>query len=395
MTCDDPKDDCSDELLEVVEVEDGPVLFLGEGNFSFSRCLVEKLLSRQPDLNLAHLTLSCYEQCGQLSLSGESRENDQNQNKEVKNSHEVTRKKENNRKCRGGPDRKRSFDVEASAAKVANMCWLTDRGCRVLEGVDGTGLEAEQRLNTTRFSLIVFLFPHVGGKMKIQLQRALLLGLLTSARELLARPTGRYLVSLCQGQGGTPLEGVAARHPADSWRLVETAHQAGYLLTRATPFPAHRYPAYCPTGYRGLARPFHLAGAVLYTLQPVEHRDLMQLPARGAGQGAGLPPSLYPPCYTHHLSAWLPVSRAGQGDQEVEAWLTGLAGEELDTCLYSCRLLSRYTSQQERESVTLECVFTDPQFPLGPAQAWRLLLLLGSRLQTRAGVTVRGDTLDL
>ena len=391
MTRDDSKDDCSDELLEVVEAEEGPVLFLGEGNFSFSRCLVEKLLTRQPGRDLAHLALSCYEQCGQLNTSGESRENIQNQ----KNCRGVSRKIENNNKGGGGPDRSRSFGIEASATKIANMSWLTERGCRVLEGVDGTGLEAEQRLNTTRFSLIVFLFPHVGGKMKIQLQRALLLGLLTSARELLARPAGRYMVALCRGQGGTPLEGVATRHPADSWRLVETAHQAGYILTRATPFPAHRYPAYCPTGYRGLARPFHLAGAVLHSLQPAEHRDLVQLPARGAGQGAGLPPSLYPPCYIHHLSAWLPMSRTGQSEQELEAWLAGLAGEELGSCLHSCRLLSRYTCQQERESVTLECVFTDPQFPLGPAQAWRLLLLLGGRLQARAGVTVRGDTLHL
>lgn len=56
-------------------------------------------------------------------------------------------------------------------------------------------------LKDRKFSHIVFNFPHVGGKMKIHLNRLLLQKFLKSATCVLGQG-GQVVVSLCAGQGG-------------------------------------------------------------------------------------------------------------------------------------------------------------------------------------------------
>ena len=72
------------------------------------------------------------------------------------------------------------------------------------------------------FSQIIFMFPHIGGKMKIHLNRRLLRDFGQSAVSLMGQSSSssesRVIVSLCGGQGGTPKDPVK-RAEADNWQV--------------------------------------------------------------------------------------------------------------------------------------------------------------------------------
>lgn len=69
-----------------------------------------------------------------------------------------------------------------------------------------------------------------------------------SAAEVI-RPGGVVCVTLCKGQGGTPMD-QPIRLWADSWQVVAMATYANLVLCKVEPFDAHTYSAYSATGYR-------------------------------------------------------------------------------------------------------------------------------------------------
>ena len=152
---------------------DNPALFLGEGNFSFSASVV-----RMKGWNdSSHIWASCFESDpSKLEL------NKKNQ--------------------------------EALTVKEDNKQFLESRGCRVLEGLDAERLEEDPRLSGMNFSKIIFMFPHVklnydeerinlclqvGGKMKIDKNRRLLLNIIKSSRKVVAED-GEIIITLCKGE---------------------------------------------------------------------------------------------------------------------------------------------------------------------------------------------------
>ena len=62
-------------------------------------------------------------------------------------------------------------------------------------------------------------------------------------------PSGSVCVTLCKGQGGTPMD-QPIRLWADSWQVVAMATYADLVLCKVEPFDAHLYSAYSATGYR-------------------------------------------------------------------------------------------------------------------------------------------------
>jgi hypothetical protein len=58
------------------------------------------------------------------------------------------------------------------------------------------------------------------------------------------------------GQGGTPFEKVE-RVAADTWKIVETAHEAGFVLRQVYHFPCHLFQQYYQVGYRDLQKGFN------------------------------------------------------------------------------------------------------------------------------------------
>lgn len=63
------------------------------------------------------------------------------------------------------------------------------------------------------------------------------------------KPGGKILVTLCRGQGGTPMD-QPLRNWSDSWQIVSLAAYAGLVLHHIQAFDPNDYPQYSCTGYR-------------------------------------------------------------------------------------------------------------------------------------------------
>lgn len=144
---------------------------------------------------------------------------------------------------------------------------LERMGVVVLHEVDATQLSQCTYLTERHpsFDVIVFNFPHTGGKSNVKRNRELLRGFFKSAAQFLNR-SGEVHVTLCQGQGGTSMD-CTKRGYDNSWKIVEMATFANLVLSRVEPFPKDLYPSYSPTGYRGLSKGFSLEGAIRHVFR--------------------------------------------------------------------------------------------------------------------------------
>ncbi|XP_033343400.1 mitochondrial ribosome-associated GTPase 2 isoform X2 [Bombus vosnesenskii] len=187
--------------------ENDCILLVGEGNFSFSVALFH--------LNLKiNITATCYE-----------------------------------------------ANVDQELGKK-NIEYLKSNGVCVLLGVDATNLKEHPILKTKLFNKIIFNFPHVGGKMRIEKNRELLRQFFISASEIL-KSNGQVLVTLCNGQGGTAIDNPPRRWD-DSWKIIEMAAHGNFVLTAIEPFVWSSFQSYIVTGYRSLDKQFHSAGALTH-----------------------------------------------------------------------------------------------------------------------------------
>ncbi|XP_014252460.1 uncharacterized protein LOC106668326 isoform X2 [Cimex lectularius] len=155
-------------------------------------------------------------------------------------------------------------DEESSAITAENKALLEKEGVRVLYGVDATKLSQNKHLQNGNFRKVIFNFPHVGGKMKIHLNRLLLKEFFTCASDdgLLSHE-GEILMSLCSGQGGTGAE-KRQRRWDDTWQVTEMAAFGNFLLKRIENFPHTLFPSYVSTGFRSTIRSFHTEGALIH-----------------------------------------------------------------------------------------------------------------------------------
>ena len=125
------------------------ILFVGEGNFSFSRNLIENW-----DVKSLYIMATCYES----------------------NPSEFARE---------------------------NIKVLETYGVEVLMNFDATKINEQTE---KEFDFIIFMFPHIGGKMKINKNRELLKQFGMSVSKSLKSDSSKVIVTLCDGQGGTTFD---------------------------------------------------------------------------------------------------------------------------------------------------------------------------------------------
>ncbi len=103
--------------------------------------------------------------------------------------------------------------------------------------------------------------------MKLHLNRQLLRNFFTSA-SLLLSVNGQILVTLCQGQSGTPYDTIK-RKKGDTWQIIDMASFADLVLMKVHPFCSADWPLYNSNGYRGLEKGFHVNGAYTFAFHKV------------------------------------------------------------------------------------------------------------------------------
>ena len=183
--------------------------------------------------------------------------------------------------------------------------------------------------------VVIFQFPHHGGKGKIQVNRKLLRDFFSSAGALAERvdeaaghsrggrsplssstwPSEVY-VSLAPGQGGTEVDGKAQREWGNAWQVVCCAGDAGLVMRGAFRFDADAWTTlgYAPRGRnsRGLGE-FHVDWAVTHVF---------------AHEGIGIR-GVCCPVWHHDVGLWCSPKREREdGDCRGDAAVPFFDGEE-------------------------------------------------------------------
>ncbi|CAL1573500.1 unnamed protein product [Knipowitschia caucasica] len=186
------------------------ILFVGEGNFSYSASLCQSLSGSDTSI-----TASCLQQEDE------------------------------------------ALRHEGSAT---NVQIIREAGGTVLFNIDCTRLGEHESLKGNLFDLVIFNFPHCGRKSGVKKNRELLKNFFLSCVQVLSED-GEVHVSLCNGQGGTPAD-QPKREWHNSWQVVAMAAEAQLILSDVQPFENDQN--YKCTGYRSQDKGFHVEKALLH-----------------------------------------------------------------------------------------------------------------------------------
>jgi len=240
------------------------VLFVGEGNFSFSNLLTEywernittkkdksNVFLQENNTKLQNIYSTCYE------------------------------------------------NQPVSEFAKQNIDSLRQRGVNVYLGIDATKIfvenEEKNKLSCKSFDKIIFMFPR--GKMKIKKNRDLIRDFAKNMVNYL-NPKNKeavIIISLCGGQGGTPFDPIQ-RSEADTWQVVKVLSSANLQLTSIGIFDIDNYidassESYKSYGYRGINKKFHVDKGVVHVF--TQSKSISDLSLKN---------NLNDSVYRHHVS---------------------------------------------------------------------------------------------
>ena len=122
-------------------------------------------------------------------------------------------------------------ELEENDFAVKNIGKLSAyENVEILHEVDATDLS--KTFGPRVFDRVIFNFPHLGGKSNIGKSRKLLDRFFASAAKHVEPCKGDVCVSLCQGQGGTPLDN-PRRELGNTWQVVYQAAKSGESFLRS------------------------------------------------------------------------------------------------------------------------------------------------------------------
>jgi len=261
-------------------------------------------------------------------------------------------------------------DESGPDLKLDNMKNLAEMGCRVLMNVDAEKFDKDERFEGKLFSRVIFMFPHIGGKMKINRNRDLILSFLKSCKYVLAE-NAEVVVTLAKGQGGTPFEKVKRNAP-DTWKIVEIAHEADFVLSQVYHLPLEEFSLYSQVGYRSQQKGFNIQDSVVHVLKLAKSPNLLPLTSSSNNVSVidnrrrhlgSVPLSLFPPSYVHHLSFWMHEELT---KEEVGKVVT-LASNDI---VKKWEIIDQFIDEQGKRSMTLELEYQSNTYALGPTKAF-------------------------
>lgn len=111
--------------------------------------------------------------------------------------------------------------------------------------------------------------------MRIEKNRNLLKNFFISAGDFL-KLNGQLIMTLCNGQGGTPADN-PRRSWNDSWQVVEMAAHGNFVLTEIEPFQVSLFENYLSTGYRSLEKQFNIEGSLIHFFKLVREPEIIKI----------------------------------------------------------------------------------------------------------------------
>ena len=303
------------------------VLFLGEGNFSFCRSLIQQ--------NVKHdVYATCFES-----------------------------------------------EESANESTMENIAILKSFGVKIFFGIDATTLE-ENTIPTKTWDRIIFNFPHIGGKMKIQKNRDLLKNFGHSASKVIEKKEGCVIVTLCDGQGGTPYDHVK-RIEADSWQIVKMMSYGNFGMIGARKLQLEQFPGYKPFGYRSQDKGFHVDQATVHIFQIfpliVQKNEISCVDDSVVSRKMICPPS-----YEHDISFWIPNNDLSENR------LKEVIDQESKSSVTKIDLIDEYHSKEKGQiSRTYRLTYFNDIFIINPIQVMDIHYSIGKALMKKFNVIVR------
>lgn len=206
------------------------LLFIGEGNFSFSASL-----SLSPEFSTLNCRLIATDLIPELGPRLEERESGEGDNGLTQRDDDV-------------PKVRTNLNISKNLLVLRrNISALKSKGCTVLYDIDATKIHEHEVIQEfckeTNISevYIIFNFPHVKSKkMKIGLNRDLLCDFFKScdrlSHDLQEQAHVIPIVSLCAGQSGIPEVETVKRSWGDSWQINDMAAHGHFVCTSVCKF---------------------------------------------------------------------------------------------------------------------------------------------------------------
>ncbi|GFN76140.1 ferredoxin-fold anticodon-binding domain-containing protein 1-like [Plakobranchus ocellatus] len=148
-----------------------------------------------------------------------------------------------------------------------NMAELENLGVTVVLEVDAREMHNHPTISQNCYARIIFNFP-LADRHNIKKNRALLADFFSSCSQVLAS-SGQVMITLCKGQGGTPAD-QPKRSWHDSWQIVAMAANAGFVLSNILPFDASQYPEYHSVGFRFQDKSFETGGSLIHVFEKAD-----------------------------------------------------------------------------------------------------------------------------
>ena len=306
------------ELLKISSNGNGRrICFLGEGNFSFCR-----LLCQNEDVEPKNILATCYE-----------------------------------------PE-------PISDTAKDNIDELKAKGVQIKLNFDATKMDA---YDIGRFDLVIFMFPHIGGKMKIDKNRELLKKFGLSVSKVL-NEKGQVLVTLCDGQGGTSFD-IHPRIESDSWQILKMMSYGKLALVQAETFQLHKFPGYNSYGYRSLDKPFHNENGTIHVFK--------SFPSIFEASNESIK-MLESPQYVNDISFWY-----DEKDFKLDIFKETVT-KISEKSVIDTQLIDEYfCSKRQRTSMTFRLTYVNLNHIINPEDVMILHYKIGQVLSEKLNIVIR------